>query len=243
MGFVLTFLSLFAKIQRVKLVYEAGLRMQRKAIRISSVAHIMAFMILGELAILVPWQILSPLRWQRDVLSWENSFPVSSVGTCTSETGSYFIIVMVSFHIVCLFYALVLCYKTQNLNSDFAESSHISLAVAFMFQVMVLVVPISALVKNTTNAFYFIRVCAVFFQNVTVLSLIFIPKMLRLHFEERYNTDNDQKGRFRGRQSAFSCKCCMLKSIDFVFRLDKFLISLVIISFFCHQFSVLHCGF
>jgi membrane protein implicated in regulation of membrane protease activity len=77
-------------------------------------------------------------------------------------------------------------------------------AVAFMFQVMVLAVPLSALVINTTNAFYFIRVCAVFFQNFVVLSLLFIPKMIRLYRGQRSDAErsNDGSAGFQ-RQSVF----------------------------------------
>eukprot|EP00977_Amphora_coffeiformis_P018049 scaffold6120_cov162-Amphora_coffeaeformis.AAC.6 len=105
LGFVITFSALFAKIHRVRLIYRAGLQMQRK--------------------------------------------------------------------------------QTKDINSDFAESSFVSLAVVFMFQVLVLTVPISALVRDNTDVLYFVQATAVFLQNFTVLFLIFVPKMLRMSEDQR----------------------------------------------------------
>jgi simple sugar transport system substrate-binding protein len=180
LGFVITFSSLFAKIQRVKLIYLAGRQMQRKTIQFQDVAYIVAFMLVIEIAILLSWQIASPLRWEREVLTEEDGFPVESVGSCTSDDGWHYFLALVLFHVACLFCALVLCFQTKDINSDFAESSYISLAVIFMFQVLVLAVPISALVQDNTDVFYFVRACAIFLQNLTVLALLFVPKMFRV---------------------------------------------------------------
>ena len=182
LGFVITFSSLFAKIQRVKLIYLAGRQMQRKTIEFKDVAYIVAFMLVIETAILLSWQIVSPLRWEREVLTEEDGFPVESVGSCTSDDGDgwHYFLALVLFHVVCLFCALVLCFQTKDINSDFAESSYLSLAVIFMFQVLVLAVPISVLVQDNSDVFYFVRVCAIFLQNLTVLALLFVPKMFRV---------------------------------------------------------------
>jgi hypothetical protein len=180
LGFVITFSSLFAKIQRVKLIYLAGRQMQRKTIQFKDVAYIVAFMLVIETAILLSWQIASPLRWEREVLTEEDGFPVESVGSCTSDDGWHYFLALVLFHVACLFCALVLCFQTKDINSDFAESSYLSLAVIFMFQVLVLAVPISALVQDNADVFYFARACAIFLQNLTVLALLFVPKMFRV---------------------------------------------------------------
>ena len=195
-GFVLTFSALFAKIQRVKLIYHAGMNMRRKAVKVTDVVHVIASMMVVEISILVSWQVTSPFVWERSVLSRSpDGYPLESSGRCTSDQGWYFMLGLVLFHVLCLFYALVLCFQTKDINSDFAESSYISLAVIFMFQMWVLVVPISALVQDNTNVFYFVRLCAVFLQNFTVLGLIFVPKMIRLHLHSDEDvTSNLQHG-------------------------------------------------
>ncbi|GAX18434.1 gamma-aminobutyric acid type B receptor [Fistulifera solaris] len=187
LGFVITFSALFAKIQRVKLIYQAGMRMLRKKVGLRDVAYIAAFMLTIELAILVTWQVVAPLQWQREVLLYDSEqFSLSSVGGCSGgKEGWYFFLVLMIFHALCLFYALILGFQTKDINSDLAESSQLSLVVLFMFQVLVVAVPISALVRENAEVFYFVRVSAIFLQNITVLGLIFGPKFWKL--SENYN--------------------------------------------------------
>lgn len=190
-GFILTFSAIFAKVQRVKLIYTAGLKMQRKTIGIKDVAYVMAILLCIELIILICWQTIAPLHWDREVLEYQDGYPTASVGKCTSSNVDFWVFggLMFVFHVMCLCYALVLCFQTKELNSDFAESGYISLAVAFIFQVMILVIPVSMLVIDSTTVFYFLKVCAVFLQNSSVLLLLFIPKMIKLYVEQ----EKDQK--------------------------------------------------
>lgn len=180
-GFVIIFSALLTKILRVKLMYDASRRMDQKQVSLADVIPVMATMLFIELVILTTWQAVAPLEWQREVIDDFNGYPTESVGSCRSGTaGLGFFVGLLAFHTVCLFYALVVCFQTKDLSSDFAESSYISLAVAFLFQVLVLTAPILALVQDNSNAFYFVQMAAVFLQNFTVLTLIFIPKMLRM---------------------------------------------------------------
>lgn len=186
LGFVITFSALFAKIHRVKLIYQAGAQMRRKQVTIRDVLPVMAIMFSIEVCILLSWQLVSPLRWEREIVDELDGYATESVGSCEGGArGWRFYLGLVVFHVLCLCYALVLCFQTKDINSDFAESSYVSLAVVFMFQVLVLAVPISALVRDNTDVLYFVRAAAVFLQNFTVVVLIFVPKMLRMKEEHR----------------------------------------------------------
>lgn len=90
-----------------------------------------------------------------------------------------FSLILISFHIASLLYALVLCMQTHHIDDDFAESNNIAQAVAFMFQVLVLSIPVAILVEDSNDVFYFVLVCAVFLQNFTLLTLLFVPKMIK----------------------------------------------------------------
>jgi simple sugar transport system substrate-binding protein len=135
LGFAISFSAIFAKIQRVKLIYIAGINMQRKKVEIKDVLTIMVVILGIELGILVSWQIASPHQWERTITDETDGFPVESFGRCKSELGHFFWIGIVLFHAICLIYALVLSFQTKNINSEFAESSYLFLAVMFMFQV------------------------------------------------------------------------------------------------------------
>lgn len=222
MGFVITFSALFAKIQRVKLIYQAGLRLERKHVTLMDVAPVMASMFIVESGILIAWQIVAPLQWEREVLDDIDGYATSSVGSCEGgEKGWRFYLGMVLFHVLCLCYALVLCFQTKDIHSDFAESSYVSLAVVFMFQVLVLAVPISALVRDNTDVFYFVRAAAVFLQNISVLVLIFVPKMLRMSEEHRNPTGTTQRVTSMARDNRSSVRNSVQQIRDQVARSVK----------------------
>ncbi|CAB9502754.1 Periplasmic binding proteins and sugar binding domain of LacI family [Seminavis robusta] len=151
MGFVIIFSALFAKIHRVRMICQAGRRMTRKAVTAKDVLPIMGCLLLVEGVILASWQIAAPLTWQREVKDEVDGYSTKSVGGCTSgldsNEGWGFFLGLMGFHVICLLYALVLSYQVRHLDSDFAESSYVSLAVAFLFQVLVLSIPLMALVE------------------------------------------------------------------------------------------------
>jgi hypothetical protein len=181
LGFSITFSALFAKVWRVKKLYGASAAIRRVQVHAKDVLFIMAGVVGVETAILLAFQFVSPHQWERMVLQDIDGNSVDSVGQCTSDSGWWFFASLVGFNVLSLFYALVLCYQTKDIPSDFAESNYIFLAVMFMFQILVLAVPVSAMVREQTNVFYFIRVFAVFLQDFTVLVIIFCPKMLRIY--------------------------------------------------------------
>mmetsp|Transcript_26569 Transcript_26569/g.33836 ORF Transcript_26569/g.33836 Transcript_26569/m.33836 type:complete len:839 (-) Transcript_26569:94-2610(-) len=183
-GFAVTFSALFAKVLRVKLLYTAASKMKRRKIETKDVLSIMVVVLVIETSILLSFQFVSPLKWEREVLDDINGIAIESVGHCESESGWWFFASLVGFNILCLFYALILCFQTKHIPSDFSESSHIFLSVMFMFQVLVLAVPVSAMVRDNTNVFYFMRAGAIFLQNFTVLCIIFGPKMYRIYKKE-----------------------------------------------------------
>ena len=180
LGFTISFSSLFAKVWRVKQLFKSAAGFRRQKVGMKSVLTIMAGMIFVEATILTTFQIVSPQIWERDVINDIDGFAIESEGGCYSESGWWFWLALVLFNVLSLFYALVLCFQTKDIPSEFAESTHIFLSVMFMFQVLVLAVPVSAMVKDDPDVFYFIRAAAVWLQNVTVLIIIFGPKMLRI---------------------------------------------------------------
>jgi simple sugar transport system substrate-binding protein len=202
-GFAIMFAALFAKIRRVKTVYNASVSFRKRTVPLSEVAYILVLMVGCELIILLTWQLFSPERWQRHVTEESDGFVTDSVGECTSDHGWIFAMVLSFFHVICLFYALVLCFQTKHIPSEFAESNWVSLAVMSLFQILVIGIPIYVMVGSDTNIFYFVRTCMVFLQNFTVLSLIMGPKMYRV-----YTGDDELPGnyssamrRLDGRQS------------------------------------------
>ena len=181
-GSVVIFASLFGKIWKIKLIYQAGARFRRVKVGLKDVLPYAMVLLAVVVALMTAWQIYDPFVWTRNV-EMENSegLPMESYGECTSDTGWYFWIALLSFQLAYLIYALVLCWQTRAIPSSFAESSHVSLCVVCIFQISALAIPVIAMVRDDRVAYYFIRVCSVFLQNFTVLALIFGPKMWRVY--------------------------------------------------------------
>jgi len=184
MGFAIQYSALFAKVWRVHKLYKLSSKMRRKTIDYKDVFYIMIVVVAAEMSILIAYQVVSPLMWQRDVVEDINGYSVESMGRCISDNSWSWQCLLMTFNVFCLFIALVLCWRTKDLPSDFSESNYIFLSVMFMFQILLITIPVTAMVRDDQNVFFFIRIGGVFLQNFSVLMLIFLPKMRRIYIGE-----------------------------------------------------------
>lgn len=113
------------------------------------IAPYTAIMFAVVLSLLIAWQIAAPFQWERDVvLSDSDGFALESLGMCTSDDGWWFWLAIMCFQVLCLFYALVLCFQTKHIQDELSESSNTFLSVVCIFQINVLAMPISAMVGH-----------------------------------------------------------------------------------------------
>lgn len=180
-GFVTVYSALFAKIWRVKKLLANAERFRRKTVAVQDVAMIMVVMLSFEVIVLIVWQIVSPLRWERDVLTTDSDgFPLESVGSCSSTHQVAFSSTLGGFYISSLVYALYLCFITRNVPSDFAEGTFITISVASAFQILTLAIPVLVIAADDPNATYFVTAAIVFLVSSTITLLIFGPKFWRI---------------------------------------------------------------
>ena len=183
LGFAIVFSALAAKIFRITKVMQAAANFQKKKVEVKDVMAIMVAVIMAQVVILLCWQFIDPMTWQRDLVSVDiNGYPTQSVGSCQSDHVLRYLVPLVVVDFVLLAVALVLCFKSRNLSSEFQEGTYIAASVVSMIQILILAVPILVIVENDTSAFYFVLVVVVFLISFTVQCLIFFPKIYRLHF-------------------------------------------------------------
>lgn len=183
MGFAVTFSALFAKIWRIKLVFQAARRFVRRQVGVKDVASIMVAVVVLQAIVLIAWNVADPLVWQREVLtSDDNGYPTKSIGTCSSDKGLAFLIPLIIIDALMLFYALYLCFVTRTISDEYQEGTWITASVLSIIQILALSIPILVIVDNDNSAFYFVRVAVIFLVSSTVTMLIFFPKMYRVHF-------------------------------------------------------------
>lgn len=184
LGFSIQYSALFAKVWRVHKLYKLSAKMRRKIVDSKDVIYIMVIVVAIQTIFLICFQMLSPLTWQRESIANVDGYSVESLGRCTSDQSWSWLCLLMTFNILCCFVALVLCWRTKDLPSDFSESNYIFLSVMFMFQILLITIPISTMVQDDPNVHFFIRMGAVFLQNFSVLMLIFLPKMRRIYIGE-----------------------------------------------------------
>jgi len=182
MGFILTYSALFAKIWRIKKLFFDN-SMRRKKITAKEVGMIMVVLCLAMFVLMLMFQVVSPMRWEREVQYTDaNGFSVESVGSCTNQENSdIFLILLAVFHASCLLYALALCFQVRNVPGEFAEGKWISASIFCLVQLMVIALPIVFIVKDNADAFYFVRAGISFVEGFLVTVLMFVPKMQAVH--------------------------------------------------------------
>jgi len=181
--------------------------MRRVIVQSKDVAIIIVFFLSLEISLLLAWQIIAPLRWEREVLSIdENGYPTKSVGMCTSEKNMEFVIPYAVLNLGCLLYALYLCYVTRNIPSHLNEGKWITASIIGIFQVLLLGIPIHIIVSTVANAYFFVRACLMFIVSMSVTCFIFIPKLIRLYWpqDQASNPSRMHSTKQRAQQSRIS---------------------------------------
>lgn len=188
----------FAKIWRVKKIMDSARRFRRAKIRIRDVVAIMVVMLTVEVAILLTWQLVNPLKWEREVLDSDfDGFPTKSVGSCQMDStyALYaFLLPLVVFKFGCLLYALILCYITRKVPHEFSEGTWITASIVSLFQILLLALPVLFIVKDDSSALFFVRSGIVFLMTATITLLMFAPKAYSLHFKKTRDPNEQYYG-------------------------------------------------
>jgi len=182
LGFSIVFSALAAKILRITKVMHAAANFQRKKVEVKDVMGIMVVVVMVQVVILVCWQLIDPMTWQRELIAEDiNGYPTQSVGSCQSDHALRYLVPLAVVDFLLLAVALILCFKSRKLSNQFQEGMYIAASVVSMLQILMLAVPILVIVENDTSAFYFVLAVVVFLISFTVQCLIFFPKIYRLH--------------------------------------------------------------
>jgi ABC-type branched-subunit amino acid transport system substrate-binding protein len=184
LGFSLTFASLFAKLWRIKKVFSSAEKFRRTVVSAKDVFYIIVIIVGLNVTFLLIWQFVAPLQWHRKVLGTAFGFATESVGECRPKNnwGWYLAIPPLAFEIIVLLYSLFISYQTRKVPSGLAERKWILFSVGAIFELALLGVPILVISRDNSSTYYFVRAAILFLQGFTVSVLIFVPKILMLHF-------------------------------------------------------------
>jgi len=166
-GFVLIYSALLAKLNRINEIVQNAQRFRRVEVPRKKVAITIACLMTVMVAILLTWQLVSPLKWDRDVtgIDFLTGYPTESIGRCTSEHFAAFAGSCAFFIGLCLAYGLRLCYKTRHLPVEFFESQYIAASVFYLLQLLMLGVPILVIASENTNAYFMVMAMIIFLMS------------------------------------------------------------------------------
>eukprot|EP00581_Thalassiosira_minuscula_P000903 CAMPEP_0183744890 /NCGR_PEP_ID=MMETSP0737-20130205/65954_1 /TAXON_ID=385413 /ORGANISM="Thalassiosira miniscula, Strain CCMP1093" /LENGTH=1105 /DNA_ID=CAMNT_0025980543 /DNA_START=60 /DNA_END=3377 /DNA_ORIENTATION=- len=191
-GFVLTYSALVAKLRRIDEIMRNAEHFIRVTVTKRKYLPIIAVLLSIMVALLLAWQLVSPLRWEREVIGTDvyTGYPTESIGRCTSEHFAAFAGSCAAFVGFCLIYALVLSYRTRHMAMEWSESKFIAASVSYLLQLLLLGVPILVIARENTNAYYMVLSLILFLMSFGTTLLIFAPKVILKEIRESQRREN-----------------------------------------------------
>lgn len=176
LGWTIIFSALFAKLWRINRVMKNARRFRRVQINTLDVLWPFGVMFSLNAILLTVWTIVDPPFWTRIEISETESY-----GTCTLDLDSVVWKVLLGLIVTVNGTALVLAnvqaYQTRALSDEFGESKYIGLIMMSFLQLVLVGVPILFLIEDDPSASYMMRSSIVFVLCMSVLLLLFVPKM------------------------------------------------------------------
>lgn len=176
LGWSIVFSALFSKLWRVNIVYKHSMKFRR--LKVSEKDVLLPFVVIFScnLLLLIIWTAVEPLYWDRISVSNTESY-----GTCSASSSSNawkgILIVLGIVNGAALILANIEAYKARRITTEYGESKHIAMIMGSILQVIIVGLPLLFLVDDNPTASYFIRSSIVFVICMSILLLIFVPKV------------------------------------------------------------------
>lgn len=191
-GFCITFGSLFAKIRRINILFQAAIKFQRIEVKTQDTLFFVGGILAIDVTVLLCWTILDPLEWQRVVVDADKyGTTLVSVGYCASEHWHVFTSLLAAFHFALMCFACYVCYITRNLPTLFCEGKYITLAMISNLQIFVVAVPVLVILglQDQAETSFLLRSVVIWMNDCVVLFLIFGNLMGLFHNDEEEGND------------------------------------------------------
>ncbi|CAB9528080.1 Gamma-aminobutyric acid (GABA) B receptor [Seminavis robusta] len=181
MGFVIIFASLFSKIWRMNRLISGAAHFRRLKLSARDVIVPLVVLLSLNLIFLVVWTAVDPMYWERGRRCGADEF--TSYGVCRigkTKVSVVMGLLVILVDSLALFMANYQAYKARNFSTEYSESKYIALAMMCILQVLMVGVPLSFLVTDSPPAWFLIRVFIAAIVTLSVLLLMFIPKIQKL---------------------------------------------------------------
>jgi len=188
-GFSLTVSALHAKTFRAKKLMVDNRPGAHVSTSIVPYLTIVAMSLFIEALCLGMWSTIAPLWFERDCMHGGQEFS-ESVGRCEGDTSSlFFAVILLLIHFVHLMHLLYMCYKVRYVPQEFAEHKWITASAVSSIEILLIAPLLVALTWGYSVTTAVVLVLALFLNGMSVLLMVFVPKVQMLHFQ-KYNDED-----------------------------------------------------
>jgi len=182
-GFCICFSALFSKLWRINQIMESAARCRRITVTERDVLGPFSILFSLNLFFLILWTIMDPLRWVRfPVTENASDSEWNTYGRCVSSEDSTVALISLSMLFVidigALFFACYEAYRARNISDDFSESKYIAAIIISWLQLSIVGLPVASLIRTNIVAMYLLITCLLFVSSMSLLLLIFVPKLV-----------------------------------------------------------------
>jgi len=193
-GFVIIFSALFSKIYRINALVKSAVSFRRVTITVWDVMPTFCILLTLTLIFLLIWTVLDPMYWVRQEV-YGSIDGLSTFGSCKLGRTNVSR-VMLACLIVLAFTSVVLAcaaaWHGRNVSVEYSESKYVTMIVIAMLQAFPIGIPLIILTSANPTATYFVKVAIVFLLTMTILLLIFVPKII---FFRKEKNGSDRRSR------------------------------------------------
>jgi len=190
-GFVIAFSALFSKIDRIKRLLKNSEKFRRVTITAWDVMQPFAILLTLTLIFLLVWSVVDPMFWVRKPVLGSTD-GLSTFGACSigqTNVAKAMLACLIVLDFVCVIMACLAAWYARTVSVEFSESKYISVIMIGMLQTFPIGIPLIVLTYSNPTASYFVKAALLFFLTVSILSLIFIPKIIFLRKEKVEKAD------------------------------------------------------
>lgn len=182
LGWSILFSALHAKLRRINLVVDNARRFRSVRISEKDMMASISILFTSNLVLIAIWNILDPLIWQRTLISPTESLGFCNVADRSAITWKIIVALLAILNGGVLIVANFEAYKARTIDTEFGESVYIGLIMLMFLQFLSVGVPLFFIVRTNFIARFFLTTSMVSIMSLSVLLLIFVPKIW-IHFK------------------------------------------------------------
>ena len=166
---------------------------QFKRIQVSAkdvIKPFVALMILN-VTVLTTWTIMNPLTWHRDVLGYIDEYgrQIESIGRCQADMKEWtpYIAALFTTNFTIIIIANYQAYRARHIDTEYSESHYINIIMVSFLHSCLIGLPVLYIMADQPVANFFTKAIMIFLLCMSMLLLMFVPKMyyLRKYLEEK----------------------------------------------------------